>query len=167
MFPPGAGQSRIKLTSHLPSQVLSMPWSKWLNVANQIAYSGPAIYELRVVNKNGNPFKLNRFLGQDPEGILSIGETNNMEKRRSQFISGITKCYGHSECNLLYYLLKNTAFATAFDSYRLEYRYSSCTTKHDAQQEERVSIKTYICKFGEVPPLNSAIPDRYNGWPVP
>ena len=144
-----------------------MQWSAWQTIQKPLTYTGPALYELRITNKLGTPFSINRFLSIDNEGVLTIGQTKCMERRRTQFITGIHQCYGHSECNLLYFLIKHSLFDKIFHDFILQFRYKQLPTEHDAKTEEKSAIKEYICKFGEVPPLNSAIPDRYNGWPSP
>jgi hypothetical protein len=77
-----------------------MEWTNWQSIKQVLSYRGPAQYELRVVNQESQPFPIPRMLGTDNNGVLVIGQTKNMEKRRRQVITGIEECYGHSECNL-------------------------------------------------------------------
>lgn len=119
-----------------------------------------AVYEIRMTSIGGDPNPISRFLDADKRGLLTIGETGSMESRRKQFISAIEKHSNHSEGNLLYHLLRHTPLNKRFPNHRLEYRFYSET---DKAAEARL-IKIYIRKFGEVPPLNSAIPDRDGNW---
>jgi hypothetical protein len=49
---------------------------------------------------------------------------------------------------------------------QIEYSYSPCATRQIAKDLEEALIKKYFLTFGEPPPLNSAIPRRYDktGW---
>jgi hypothetical protein len=87
-----------------------------------------------------------------------------MESRRRQFIYAVEKCSGHSEGNLLYYLLRHSPLNERFPHHQLEYRFRGEDNKAAAKSAEARLIKAYIREFGEVPPLNSAIPDRYGSW---
>lgn len=141
-----------------------MSWNEWQTIESASSYNGPAVYELRMTNCNRNPISIPRFLSSDYRGLLSIGETGSMDKRRKQFINAIAKCSGHSEGNLFYYLLRYSPIMERFPDYQLEYRFYPKVDKSSAKIEEAKLIKTYICEFGEVPPLNSAIPNRYGCW---
>jgi hypothetical protein len=141
-----------------------MSWSDWGPLNRPCGHSRTAVYELRLVNGRARPISLPRFLAIDDCGLLSIGETGNMESRRRQFIRALEKCSGHSEGNLLYYLLRHTPLRLRFPDHRLEYRFHKEPDKAAAKLAEARMIKAYIRKFGEAPPLNSAIPDRYGEW---
>jgi hypothetical protein len=110
------------------------------------------------------PLFVPRFLDVDKRGLLSIGETGNMESRRNKFINAVEKCSSHSEGNLLHYLLRYTPLNDRFPNHHIEYRYRGEDDKGTAKAAETRLIKAYIREFGEVPPLNSAIPDRYGSW---
>ena len=87
-----------------------------------------------------------------------------MESRRKQFIYAVEKGSGHSEGNLLYLLLRHSPLKARFPNHRVEFRFRPETDKQAANAAEARLIKAYIREFGEVPPLNSAIPDRYGSW---
>src|SRR4051794_37827302 len=84
---------------------VGMKWTEWKKIETASGRSEPAAYRIALLDAAGSPFPINRMLGTDREGRLSIGKTANMESRRAQFLSGMNKCYGHSEGNLLYLLL--------------------------------------------------------------
>ena len=62
-----------------------MAWTNWQSINEPQAHNNPAQYELRIIDGNGQPFTIDRMLGQDNLGILKIGQTQNMESRRKQF----------------------------------------------------------------------------------
>jgi hypothetical protein len=127
-------------------------------------YQGAAIYKVRLTNANHNPFSLERLLKVDDQGIICIGETGNMKRRRAQFLSAINGANGHSEMNLVYYLNEYTDFKKKFEDAKFQYCFCECTDKAESKSEEEKLIKVYFKEFGEVPPLNSAIPNRYENW---
>ena len=141
---------------------MNMKWSPWKNITESSRYDGCAVYEVRLVNKEDHPVIINRFLGTDKEGILAIGMTTNMERRRKQFIYGENRCRAHSEGNLLFLLKEYSRFKTKYNRTRYQYRFQKVKTRDDAKKKEKKLIKDYFKKYGEVPPLNSAIPDRYD-----
>jgi len=140
-----------------------MSWSEWQSLTQKAGHDGPAVYELRLVTAAG-PIPVPRFLAIDQRGLLAIGETGNMDSRRRQFIRATETCSGHSEGNLLYYLLRHSPLNKVHPEHRLEYRFRKEADKGAAKIGEARMIKAYIREFGEVPPLNSAIPDRYGNW---
>lgn len=87
-----------------------------------------------------------------------------MDIRRKQFISGLGKMHGHSEGNLLCVLQKHTPLLKKYPGLEYEYSFARIKSKGRESELEENEIKTYVKKFGEVPPLNSAIPNRYGKW---
>ena len=87
-----------------------------------------------------------------------------MEQRRQQFLSGINGAKGHSEMNLIYYLKVYTNFLNMFKNTNFQYSFYECSDVTESKKEEEKLIKSYFKEFGEVPPLNSAIPKRYGVW---
>jgi hypothetical protein len=139
-------------------------WMDWLNINDKCNYAGPAIYKVRLTDAKGNACKLHRLLKQDDEGIMCIGRTDNMKRRWSKFLSAIDAAYGHSEMNLVYYLNEYTDFKKKFEGGQFQYCFCECSNVAECKSQEEQLIKAYFKKFGEVPPLNSAIPNRYENW---
>jgi len=140
-------------------------WTNWQRIDEESNHDGPAIYEVRIITGEGTPVPIPRFLSCDNDGLLLIGQTGRgMEARRAQFVCGVENCYGHSEGNLLHQLIRYSPLNERFQDYRLEFRYYPAMDQTAAKLAEEQSIKRYICKFGEVPPLNSVIPNRYGDW---
>ena len=139
-------------------------WTDWLNINDKCNYQGPAVYKVRLTNANGKACTLARLLTADKEGIMCIGHTSNMKQRRAQFVSAINRASGHSEMNLVYYLRDHTNFSNRFKDANFQYSFCKCYGVAEIKSKEEQLIKAYFKKFGEVPPLNSAIPNRYEGW---
>lgn len=137
-----------------------MKWSIWLDINTSSNHYSHAVYEIRLLNAKGKRISINRFLGVDKEAILAIGMTTNMERRRKQFISGLVNCQGHSEGNLLYLLEKYSKFNSKYKKLKYQYRFFKINSKANTKRQERRLIKDYVKQYGEVPPVNSAIPDR-------
>ena len=138
-----------------------MKWTRWKSILLGSEYQGPAVYMTRLV-LDGQPMTIPRFLKNDQTGIILIGNSNNMERRRRQFCTGLSRGEGHSEANLLFILKKYTKVKSILDRYKIEYRFMQLSTKNEATQCEEILIKRYVKRFGEVPPLNSTIPKRYH-----
>jgi hypothetical protein len=51
---------------------------------------------------------------------------------------------------------------TKFPGGRFEYCFARLADENETERLEGRLIKTYFLRFGEPPPLNSSIPDRYN-----
>lgn len=141
-----------------------MKWNNWEKLDSKCDHAAAAVYEFRLVSEKSQPYKFPRWFAVDKNGILSIGETGDMQKRLKQFINGFNRCNGHSEANLLFLINKHCSLNDIFSNYEIEYRYIPVSSKEYAKQCEEILIKDYVKSFGEVPPLNSAIPKRYGEW---
>jgi hypothetical protein len=65
--------------------------------------------------------------------------------------------------NLLWLLQKQSMLGSVFPSAHYEYCFRVVSSVDKAKSAELQLIKSYVLCFGEVPPLNSAIPGRYIG----
>lgn len=139
-----------------------MNWMDWKPIETASERAEPAAYRIALLDAAGTPYPINRMLGTDLAGLLSIGRTNSMESRRRQFLSGMTRCYGHSEGNLLHLLLRFSRLKDAVPNARIVYQFVGVDTEGEARIVEARLLKDYLVRHGELPPLNSAIPDRYN-----
>jgi hypothetical protein len=139
--------------------------SGWQPLEIPALYNGSAVYKIRLSHHN-QPVAIPRFLGVDISGILSIGKTTNMEDRRLRFITGMQTGRGHSSANLLHLLRLHSSLKIAFPDHQYEYTFARVQVSGEETAFEEVEIKAYVRMFGEVPPLNSAIPDRYGEWGV-
>ncbi|HEY0733418.1 MAG TPA: hypothetical protein VGD69_00805 [Herpetosiphonaceae bacterium] len=140
-------------------------WSGWQPLDRPALYNRLAVYKIRLI-QHDLPASIPRFLGVDTAGMLSIGKTTNMETRRLQFIRGTEKGRGHSSGNLLHLLRQHSPLMITFPEHRYEYTFVQVKELGEETTLEEAEIKAYVRTFGEVPPLNSAIPDRYGEWGV-
>ncbi|MGA1979348.1 MAG: hypothetical protein ABSG99_02120 [Sedimentisphaerales bacterium] len=137
-----------------------MQWSAWTPIKNRCNRNSAAVYKIALSEREDSPkpIPMKRFTGTDGEGCLSIGETTDMETRRKQFMGG-----SHSEGILLNIVKKYCrSYQKQFGNAITIYSYAVVESEDVALKEERELIKKYIMDFGEAPPLNSAVPDRYN-----
>ena len=141
---------------------MSLNWSDWHDITQPANYGENAVYRIRLMNQQG-PAMISRFLGADSNGILCIGKTNDMEKRRRQFVRGLKGKFGHSEGYLMHILQKVSPFSALYANTEWQYSFAKVGSGEEEAVEAQ-EIKAYVKEFGEVPPLNSAIPDRYGDW---
>ena len=145
--------------------LIANDWTDWLDIEVSANFRKPAVYKVRLIDSDGNRCKLARLLKVDKEGTMCIGHTGDMEQRRKQFLTALKKAYGHSSMNLVYYLWKySSIFREKFKSAKFQYSFCRCSSVYKAKNCESDLIKSYFKKFGEVPPLNSSIPNRYKDW---
>ena len=136
-------------------------WSDWLSISKSIKYYRPAVYQVRWA-RSGEPIPISRFARVDLDGILCIGKTKNMDQRRRNFGNGMRRGEGHSEADILFYLKHFGASLTVPDESQLQFSYKSFDGERAALRYEELLILAYMRRFGEVPPLNSAIPGKKN-----
>ena len=139
-------------------------WTEWLDIDASSEHKSPAVYKVRLIDANGKCCQLPRLLRADEEGIMCIGQTSNMERRRKQFLTAMNKGYGHSSMNLVFYLDAYTDFQNKFKNAKFQYSFCRCSSVVKGKDYESALVKSYFKKFGEVPPLSSSIPNRYKGW---
>jgi predicted GIY-YIG superfamily endonuclease len=141
-------------------------WLPWKNIDEPAGHIGHAVYKVRLVSRQSGIVAINRFLGTDKKGILCIGMTTNMERRRKEFKSGKEGKPIHSGGYLLSLLKDYSHFNAEHRNSKYEYRFQKTENKVDAKFKESRHIKKYVKRYGEVPPLNSAIPnkDDKEGW---
>jgi len=142
-----------------------MCWTKWKNIDvesehNGHPYKGCAIYKVRMRIDN-EAVSMPRFFKTDEKGLLYIGKTTNLERRRKDFIRGWGFGKGHSGANLLHWLDNNTNIGRQFRDYECEYSFKHIR-RNQLKKLEYQEIEKYVKRYGEVPPLNSNFPGRNN-----
>lgn len=139
-------------------------FSKWKPLSEKTEHKKAAIYEVRIfIDKVALPIP--RFLEKDVEGILSIGETDNLEERRKKFFRAIQNPnVKHSEGKLWHLIRQHSRLLNIHSKHELEFRFCKKEDKTAAKQSEEELIKTDVRKFGEPPPLNCTIPNRHANW---
>ena len=117
----------------------------------------PGIYRIRLM-KSGEPIEIPRFNGVDKDGVLAIGCSENIERRRKQFIRASKGNHGHSE-GIQWYLVHHCSGFEKKD-YSLQFQFLQAKSKEDAKRVEEDELWDYFCKYSEAPPLNSSLPRR-------
>jgi len=157
----GAG-ARAAEGARLPHGVMAplITW-KWKALSEPTGCRGAAVYAVRLLDR-GAVVSIPRFLSIDAEGVLTIGMTTNLERRRRHFVRGYAKGRGHSAGNLLHFLSAIETFNLAFPERSYEISFRAVTDGGEARRLEAQVTKEYLARFGEGPPLTSVIPDRYS-----
>lgn len=95
---------------------------------------------------------IDRIFGQDPLGILSIGETDNLLKRIQMFWSCANgeRHRGHTAG----WRFRELDMHTQFPLSSLQFRFKSASTKEQAYSLEGQLLKEYARQHLELPPLN-------------
>jgi len=99
-----------------------------------------------------------RFLDADFDCIITIGSTKQLNKRRMQFLAGLSSLEGHSAGNL--FNIINAACHLETQSTAFQFDYCEQETKEQALEIEGDLTAEYMVNFGEAPPFNSVIPKR-------
>lgn len=137
-----------------------MKWTEWISISTPPSNRQPATYQLRLLI-DGKPHPIPRFLDIDRLCLLAIGETGDMGDRFTK-LAGAMKCGTgyHSEGNLWYFIETFSRMKTLLGKPSLEYRYVTHDSKEEAKNLQDRLLKGYAIHYGELPPLNSAIPSR-------
>jgi hypothetical protein len=135
-------------------------WTGWRNVDDPPDRRFPAAYRYRMVFGD-RPLMIPRWLAKDHDGILLIGSTENMWNRCTQLRKARSDGYGTSTMNLLYFVEQYTELGRRHPNATVQYQ---CMITQKCREWEARLIKRYIRRFGEPPPLNCSVPDRFRGW---
>ena len=139
----------------------SVEWSDWQDLGAAVP-TAPGVYQVRSCRPGGAGHTLPRLLAEDVEGTLIIGQSSNLERRRRAFQRRIRVGRGHSEANLLH-RLRDAFRSHAKAGVLAQVEWRVAITDEPTTVEEQL-IKAYVLTFGEPPPLNAAIPNRYGDW---
>lgn len=136
-------------------------WSDWKNINEGCGEEKGGVYKVRLIDNGRQPFKINRFLDADLSGIIAIGSTENFKNRINAFqMVLLGKKYKHSEAKKLLYNNQYSKFNEVIKDYVIQYSFKIIMDKLQLKDEESELIKCYFIQFGEVPPLNSNLPDE-------
>lgn len=128
-------------------------WSNLKNTKDLPDCEEKGVYRIRRVDNNGDAISIQRFLGEDEEGIIAIGQTKNIKNRLRGFYKVVIekKKYSHSE-GLTVHLLRGIAkFKEEIESSNFQYAFRKV---ENPKEEEKKLLKDYFEKYGEIPPLN-------------
>lgn len=137
-----------------------MVWSSWSDLEGSSERWEPAVYQIRLLN-GPKPFPIPRLLGIDNEALLTNGQTNSLEGRRNDFRRALKVGSKHSAGNLLFLLLEYSRMKKCIKNPNFQYRFAEAPSKTRAIELELELLRAYLQKYGELPPLNSSVPDKY------
>jgi hypothetical protein len=147
-------------------------WSEWRDIlsikdfAKDIGKS-PGVYEIRLSNSAGHPTSIDRLLGTDEAGLLAIGESVNLARRIKEFYDSYTgQRFYHCTGDRLFLVWAShyTDWRYSKDNSRVQVRVMKLQNKAEAEREEEHLLKKYFREYGELPPLNSSMPDKHICW---
>ena len=141
-------------------------WSNWVNILSiqelKEPYRWAGVYEIRLVDSGGHPVEIARFLDKDKDGILAIGEAGEVGRRIGQFYKAYEgHSFKHSEAERLFLIRNRTKFERGiYNNCKIQFTARKLADKAEAVKEEEGLLKSYFAKYGELPPLNSRMPDK-------
>ena len=127
--------------------------SKWESIENLPDFEGKGVYKFRLVDNEGKIVSIPRFLGEDKDGIMVIGQSKNIKNRLKQFYKVVieNKKRPHSE-GLTFHLLREvTKYNDKYETCTFQYTFSEV---EEPKEEEKKLLEDYFVKYGETPPLN-------------
>jgi predicted GIY-YIG superfamily endonuclease len=149
-------------------------WSKWKDISSIDNLAGqlskiPGVYKMRLSNSAGRAHPIGRLLDADKKGVLAIGESVNLARRIKEFHRAYIgdRFMRHSVGDRLFLVLmcQYSRFKTAYqNNVKIQFAVMKLNNKTEAETKEERLLKGYFKKFGELPPLNSLMPDKYISW---
>ena len=141
-------------------------WTNWIDILSveelKELYRWAGVYKIRLVNSGGHPVEIARFLDKDRDGILAIGEAGDVARRVGQFYRAYEgHSFKHSEAERLFLIRNRTKFGRGiYNDCKIQFMARKLADKAEAEKEEERLLKIYFAKCGELPPLNSRMPDK-------
>jgi len=140
-------------------------WLGWIDIEENPDFDGCGVYRVRLVDSKGFPIEIPRFLDNDKDGILHISRSENIKKGINLFRGAIEgKKYANAEGKRLYLIKKYTNLPEIHKNYRLQYSIMKWADKREARIEQERSLKWYIKRYGEAPPVNNYFTEKYIDW---
>jgi len=114
----------------------------------------PGIYKILALGIGNKPLPIQRVCGNDPDGVLYIGQSTkqSIRKRVKSFINGITKGITKDSHPGAKTYVSSLKLYKKFPFDFLGVMYEPCS---NAEQKEAKELKRYFDKYGELPPLNN------------
>ena len=143
----------------------SSGWSEWTDILETPNYAGCGVYKIRLVNSEGFPVEIPRFIDTDKNGILQICYSENIKRGIYRFLrSAEGKRYTHAEGERLRLLMRYTGFKERYKDCGMQYSFKKQLSRREARVEQERLLKCYVKKYGEVPPNNNNFPDKHIDW---
>lgn len=147
-------------------------WSVWYDITSTKHVLGNerqcGVYEIRLADSTRQAIPVGRLLGNDPCGLLGIGKSVNLSRRISDFnrahLKGSLRHSGGSRLFLVWVLHYSPIAASHNVNSIVQFRVAKVKNNVKAETAEEALLKRYFYKFGELPPLNSTMPDGRTRW---
>jgi hypothetical protein len=149
-------------------------WSKWRDISSINNFTKelskvPGVYKIRLSDSAGRSHPIGRLLGIDKKGVLAIGESANLARRIKEFYKAYIgdKFMRHSVGDRLFlvWVCQYSHFKTTYqNNSKVQFIVMKLNNKTEAETEEERLLKEYFKTYGELPPLNSLLPDKHIGW---
>jgi hypothetical protein len=148
-----------------PSDGRLSEWSEWMDIHRFPNYEGCGVYQIRIINAEGFPVEIPRFIDTDKNGILQICYSENIKRGIYRFLRSTEgKKYTHAEGERLRVLKKYTNFEERYKNCKMQYSFKKQLNGREARVEQERLIKCYVKNYGEVPPNNNNFPDKHIDW---
>ncbi len=141
-------------------------WSNWIDILSvkgtKEPYRWAGVYKIRLVDSGEHPVGIARFLDKDRDGIVAIGESVEVARRLGEFYR---RYEGHSSSHpgaeRLFLIRNRTKFGKGvYNDCKIQFSARKLSNKAEAQEEEARLLASYFKKCGELPPLNSIMPNK-------
>jgi hypothetical protein len=134
---------------------------KWESMSKK-----PGVYVIRASRP------IPRIGGKDHAGVLYIGRASSLRNRVWNFMKANHTASGFLWTHLDFAkVMLDDKIRTVSDIEkrlrRLRVRYATPIRKSQVEQAERALLFAYMSRYGEAPPLNLSIPQRWVGKPSP
>jgi hypothetical protein len=145
-------------------------WGSWHSIddADSNPLSRFGIYQIRMVDRAGNPIPVRRIAGLDKGGVIYIGgsgyskqhakKPRTMAQRIKEFEKG-AHSGGHT-----YRLMKDDVLLVSrkrtYSGHKLQYKAMRLDGGNAGMVKEKeiATLARYFKKYGELPPCNSSFP---------
>lgn len=133
----------------------------------KVMYRWQGVYAVRLIEaQSEKPIPIGRFLAIDEKGILLIGTSNDVGGRLGKFYhSYLEDARTHSEGRRLHLVRMLSRFEEEiYPGASMQFNVKRISDKEHAKNEEEKLLKSYFVRFGELPPLNSAVGKKRVLW---
>jgi hypothetical protein len=118
----------------------------------------PGVYRIRAFGNDGQPVPLRRLGGDDPDGILDIGETGKgttgtLQYRIGTFQNAVLRGTAPHAAGCKFHVYQ---YSQHFPLDRLRVDWVTKPSKDEARDFEKKLLRDYRSRLLDCPPLNSA-----------
>jgi hypothetical protein len=146
-------------------------WRGWDHIGYiddlKFMYHWRGVYSIRLIDApSETPIPIGRFLRTDENGTLLIGVSGDLGDRLCKFYhSYLEDARTHSEGRRLHLVRMVCEYEEKiYPNSSMQFRVKRIPDKEEAKHEEERLLKSYFKRFGELPPLNSAMGKRRVLW---